>query len=372
VLDPCMGSGHFLVFALPILVAFRMVEDGLSEADAIAAVLADNLFGLEIDPRCTQIAAFALALADPRRRALVSSDTIALDRLDELGSKAFDGFVVRKDLVRKYSKAYPVPGYVVEFLLGRYCASTDPTEIQEGLGIVEKQLVDRCVRTGQEEVFKNKAFKTGSVRLIDTVRARLDAKNACYIAELPSLALKDVRIDERLVDENERILTDGFYAEITLSYDAVIAEERNGRPFAIDALRPIQMSRSDVLDTFYAGRRAFETRGEWIDFLLRSIGFEPAEFDERAKMVTLLRIVPFVERNYITTSSSLDRAAPARVTCSSRCPPMPISYRAAKRRSRACSSIWRAASAASSASTTWSVSTKSPACPSIPRTASTS
>ena len=71
----------------------------------------------------------------------MSSDTIALDRLDELGSKAFDGFVVRKDLVRKYSKAYPVPGYVVEFLLGRYCASTDPAEIQEGLGIVEKQLV---------------------------------------------------------------------------------------------------------------------------------------------------------------------------------------------------------------------------------------
>src|SRR5438445_472383 len=70
------------------------------------------------------------------------------------------------------------------------------------------------------------------------------------------------------------------------------------RPFAIEALRPIQMSRSDVLDTYYAGRRAFETRGEWIDFLLRSIGFEPAEFDERAKMVTLLRIVPFVERNY--------------------------------------------------------------------------
>jgi ATP-dependent Lon protease len=146
-----------------------------------------------------------------------------LDRIDELGSKAFEGFVVRKDLVRKYSKAYPVPGYVVEFLLGRYCASTDPAEIQEGLGIVEKQLVDRCVRTGQEEVFKNKAFKTGSVRLIDTIRARLDAKNACYIAELPSLALKDVRIDERLVDENERMLTDGFYAEITLSYDAVIA-----------------------------------------------------------------------------------------------------------------------------------------------------
>src|SRR5258708_20727830 len=118
----------------------------------------------------------------PLRLTRVSTDPTALDRLDELGSKAFEGCGGRKDLVRKYSKAYPVPGYVVEFLLGRYCASTDPAEIQEGLSIVEKQLVDRCVRTGQEEVFKNKAFKTGSVRLIDTIRARLDmsALHLCF------------------------------------------------------------------------------------------------------------------------------------------------------------------------------------------------
>jgi ATP-dependent Lon protease len=221
--------------------------------------------------------------------------TLELDRLDHLGASAFEGFVVRKDLVRRYAKAYPVPAYVVEFLLGRYCASTDDTEIKEGLEIVEK---DRCVRTGQEEVFKNEAYRKGSVRVIDAVRARLDAKNACYIAELPSLALRDVRIPDSLVEENDRILIDGFYAEVTLKYDSVIAQEKNGRPFGIEALRPIQMSRADVLDTFYAGRAKFETTSDWLDFLLRSIGFEPAAFDERAKRVALLRMVPFVERNY--------------------------------------------------------------------------
>jgi ATP-dependent Lon protease len=224
--------------------------------------------------------------------------TLELDRLDHLGASAFEGFIVRKDLVRRYAKAYPVPAYVVEFLLGRYCASTDEGEIKEGLEIVEKQLKDRCVRTGQEEVFKNEAYRKGSVRIIDTVRARLDAKNACYIAELPSLALRDVRIPDNIVEENDRILIDGFYAEVTLTYDSVIAQEKSGRPFGIEALRPIQMSRADVLDTFYQGRAKFETTNDWIDFLLRSAGFEAGEFDEQAKRVALLRMVPFVERNY--------------------------------------------------------------------------
>lgn len=223
---------------------------------------------------------------------------LALDRLDETGSRAFEGFVVRKDLVRRYAKAYPVPAYVVEFLLGRYCASTDESEIAEGIAIVEKQLSDRCVRTGQEELFKAEAFRRGSVRLIDVVRARLDAKNACYVAELPSLALRDVRISDEMVAENERMLIDGFHAEITLSYDSVIAQEKGGRPFGIEALRPIQMSRSDVLDRLVTGRAAFASTQDWINFLLRSIGLEPTAFDERAKRTALLRIVPFVEANY--------------------------------------------------------------------------
>lgn len=223
--------------------------------------------------------------------------TMELDHLDKLAASVFDGYLVRKDLVRKYSRQYPVPTYVVEFLLGRYCASIDEEEITEGLQIVEKQLKDRTVRTGEEELFKARAREIGSVKIIDIVKARLDAKNDCYVAELPSLVLRDVRIDDEMVRENERMLTDGFYAEVTLSYDGIIAQEKGGRPFKVDALRPIQMSKSDVLDIYTKARRAFTTT-EWIDFLMRSIGLELSAFTERAKRVVLLRMVPFVERNY--------------------------------------------------------------------------
>ena len=219
------------------------------------------------------------------------------DHLDTLAASVLDGYLVRKDLVRRYARQYPVPTYVVEFLLGRYCASVDEEEISEGLNIVEQQLKDRTVRTGEEELFKARAREIGSVRIIDIVKARLDAKNDCYLVELPSVNLRDVRIDDELVRENERMLTDGFYAEVTLSYDGIIAQEKGGRPFKAEALRPIQMSKSDVLDIYAQARKVFTTQ-EWIDFLLRSMGLEPAGFNERAKRVVLLRMIPFVERNY--------------------------------------------------------------------------
>jgi ATP-dependent Lon protease len=178
----------------------------------------------------------------------MSTAPVMTDHLDKLASSVFDGYLVRKDLVRKYARQYPVPMYVVEFLLGRYCATSDEEEIAEGLLIVEKQLKDRTVRTGEEELFKSGAKEQGSIKLIDIIRAKLDPKNDCYVAELPSLALKDVRIDDQLVRDNERMLTDGFYAEVTLTYDGIIAQQQGGRPFKIDSLRPIQMSKADVLD----------------------------------------------------------------------------------------------------------------------------
>ncbi len=223
--------------------------------------------------------------------------SMKFDHLDGLAASVLDGYLVRKDLVRRYARQYPVPTYVVEFLLGRYCASIDEDDIAEGLKIVEKQLKDRTVRTGEEELFKAKAREFGSVRIIDILKARLDAKNDCYLAELPSVNLQDVRVDDELVRENERMLTDGFYAEVTLSYDGIIAQEKGGRPFKIDALRPIQLSKSDVLDVYSKARSAFTTK-EWIDFLLRSTGLEPSGFADRAKYVMLLRMIPFVERNY--------------------------------------------------------------------------
>ncbi|MBT5533448.1 BREX system Lon protease-like protein BrxL, partial [Candidatus Poribacteria bacterium] len=197
----------------------------------------------------------------------------------------------------QYARQYPVPTYVVEFLLGRYCASTDPDEIEEGLGIVQTQLQGRTVRSGDEELFKARAREDGSVKLIDIVRAKLDPKNDRYVAELPSLTLNNIQIADHLVRENERMLTDGFYAEVTLEYDAILAEETKGLPFRIPSLRPIQMSNPDVLGAMAKARRDF-TAEEWRHFLMRSIGLEPSELDEAAQKVVLLRMVPFVERNY--------------------------------------------------------------------------
>jgi ATP-dependent Lon protease len=132
-----------------------------------------------------------------------------LDDLDRKAASAFDGFIVRKDLVRTFSRQFPVPTYVVEFLLGRYCATTDEAEIQEGLEIVQRQLQSRTVKAGEEELFKARARETGSVKIIDIITARLDAKSDSYVASLPSLRLNDVRISPELIKEHERMLTGG-------------------------------------------------------------------------------------------------------------------------------------------------------------------
>lgn len=220
-----------------------------------------------------------------------------LDELDRKAASVFDGFLVRKDLVRQFKGQFPVPTYVVEFMLGRYCASTDDEEIEEGLQIVQRQLTERAVRAGEEELFKARAQQKGSVKLLDIITARLDAKNDCYIATLPSLRLNDVRISGELVSAHERMLTGGFYAEINLSYDPVIAQENGGRPFGIESIRPIQLSSLDLLNKLSEARKEL-TSQEWKDLLLRSIGFEPSAFSERAKDSLLLRLVPFVENNY--------------------------------------------------------------------------
>ena len=128
---------------------------------------------------------------------------MALDALDIKSSEAFDGHIVRKDLVRQFARQYPVPTYVVEFLLGRYCASVDESEIKEGLEIVERQLSSRTVRAGEEELFKAQAREKGSVKIIDVISARLDTKTDSYVATLPSLQLNNVRIDPRTVNDNE-------------------------------------------------------------------------------------------------------------------------------------------------------------------------
>jgi len=220
-----------------------------------------------------------------------------LDDLDRLASQAFDGYLVQKDLAQKFRGQYPVPTYVGEFLLGRYCATTDPDEIAAGLVMVQKSMQERTVRAGEEELFKHRARDKGRVKIIDLLRARLDSQSDSYKAELPSLQLNDIHISAELVDEHQRMLTGGFYAEVTLEYIAALAQQQGGQPFRVEATRPIQMSTHDALETFVAGRKHFSLE-QWRDLLLRSVGFAPERFTPRQQDILLLRMVPFVVNNY--------------------------------------------------------------------------
>ena len=219
-----------------------------------------------------------------------------LDNLDLIAAKAFEGFIVRKDLLEQFRKTYPVPTYVIEFLLGRYCSTTNEAEIQEGLEIVKRQLQDRTVRAGEEEFFKSKAEKDGKVKLIDIITAKVD-DNGNYNANIPSLRLAKVRMPSEMVYANDRMLTGGFYAEIELEFDKFIAEENGGKPWGVTNIRPIQLSQRNVLDVMFSGRENYSLE-EWKDFLLRSVGIEPGMLTEKAKNVMFVRMIPFVERNY--------------------------------------------------------------------------
>ncbi len=221
----------------------------------------------------------------------------ALDSLDTLAAEVFDGYLVKKDLAQQFRGQYPVPTYVGEFMLGRYCATTDPDEIAAGLEMVQQSMQDRTVRAGEEELFKHRARDRGRVKIIDLLRARLDSRSDAYKAELPSLQISDIHISADLVDKHQRMLTGGFYAEVTLKYVAAMAGEQGGQPFRVEAIRPIQMSTRDALGTFVRGRSAF-TLKQWRELLLRSVGFAPSRLNPRQQDVLIARMVPFVVRNY--------------------------------------------------------------------------
>jgi ATP-dependent Lon protease len=182
-------------------------------------------------------------------------------------------------------------------MLGRYCATIDEQEIAEGLEVVRNLLSSRTVRAGEDELIKSRSRETGVARVIDIITARLDARSDSYLASLPSLRLNDVRIADTLVRENERMLTGGFYAEADLGYDATIAQEKGGRPFQANAVRPIRLSTRGILEKIAEGRATLSTEA-WKDLLLRGVGLEPAKLSPRARDVSLLRMIPFVESNY--------------------------------------------------------------------------
>ena len=225
----------------------------------------------------------------------MTSDTAATDpNLDDLLNAHFAGRVVRKDLTKLVKEGANVLVYVLEYLLGNYCASNDPVVIEDGLATVKRILAENYVRPDEAEKVKSTIRERGSLKVIDKVTVKLNEKRDVYEAILSNLGTKGVEIGPGTVRKYEKLLAGGIWSIITMQY--FFEEGQKGSPFIIDALNPIQMPNMDM-DELFAGRGQF-TEAQWIDVLLRSCGFEPMHFDERTKWHLLCRLVPLVENNY--------------------------------------------------------------------------
>ena len=224
-----------------------------------------------------------------------TSETATTDpSLNDLLNAHFAGRVVRKDLTQMVKEGANVPVYVLEYLLGNYCASNDPVVIEDGLATVKRILAENYVRPDEAEKVKSTIRERGSLKVIDKVTVRLNEKRDVYEALLSNLGTKGVEIGTETVRKYEKLLAGGIWSIITMHY--FYEEGQKGSPFIIDALNPIQMPNMDM-DELFAGRRQF-TEAQWIDVLLRSCGYEPTQFDERTKWHLLCRLVPLVENNY--------------------------------------------------------------------------
>src|SRR5829696_2685260 len=217
------------------------------------------------------------------------------DVLDELANRWFPGRVVRKDLVRQVKVGANVPVYVLEFLLGKYCASDDPVAIAAGLEVVNQTLRENFIRPDESEKAKAELKRKGEHRLIDKVDVRLVASEDKFWAHLSSFGDKYVHISEDLVYKYDRLLGGGVWCQLDLLYNAD-DDQPQKRPFYIRALKPIQVATFDA-NEYIAARGRF-TRDEWLDLVTRSIGLEPAHYDLRGKLLATLRLLPMVERNY--------------------------------------------------------------------------
>ncbi len=224
---------------------------------------------------------------------MTAADMTALDRK---AAEIFAGRVVRKDLVRKVKVGANVPVFVLEYLLGRYCATDDPAAIDAGLRVVNAMLAENFVRPDEANKAQSHVRERGKHTLIDKVRVRYTSEDDKYWAEIVNFGHKFVHIPERYVREYDRLLMGGVWAQIVLEHR--FDEEAKGKrsPFWIEDLKPIQLASFD-LEEYRQGRERFTT-DEWIDLLVRSVGMEPSHFDRRLKLLLLARLIPLCEANY--------------------------------------------------------------------------
>ena len=210
-------------------------------------------------------------------------------------NKHFAGRVVRKDLTKKIKEGANVPVYVLEYLLGMYCATDDEQSINEGVVRVKKILSDNFVRPDEAEKIKSKIRELGQYTVIDKLTVKLNEKKDFYEAEFSNLGLKGVEISSHYVKDFEKLLAGGIWCILKMNY-YYDEEVRDVSPFNISNLTPIQMPSLDMEEIFN-GRRQF-SKDEWIDVLLRSVGMEPTQLENNVKWHLLARMIPLVENNY--------------------------------------------------------------------------
>jgi len=223
-----------------------------------------------------------------------------VDDLDKKLIEAFPGRVVRKDLVQRLKVGFSIPVYVLEYLLGKYCSTTDETQIDSGVTNVKDLIKERIVRSDQSELIKARLQQRRSLKMIDMITVTFDEKDqgGKYWAKFATSGLDKVHIDEQTVHKYERTLTGGVWSNLEITFDESIVHGGVTRPFVLKRMQPIQIASANI-DEFIEARKSF-TREEWVDVLMRTIGYEAShpEMTWRRKLFYLLRLIPMVERNY--------------------------------------------------------------------------
>jgi len=231
------------------------------------------------------------------QEARVGAADAQATELDALANRAFAGKVVRKDLVRRVKVGANVPVFVLEFLLGKYCATDDEESIRLGLEAVNQILRENYVRPDEANKAQSVVREQGRHSFIDKVKVKYHSSEDKYWAELTNFGHSHVHVPERFVRDFDRLLLGGIWTQVELEHmydDSSSTSKRS--PFWIRELKPIQLA-TFSFDEYVAGRSRFST-DQWIDLMVRSIGLEPAEFDRRLKLLFLCRLLPLTERNY--------------------------------------------------------------------------
>jgi ATP-dependent Lon protease len=217
-----------------------------------------------------------------------------MSQLDDKINKHFSGLVVRKDLVKTVKGNAIVPSYVLEYLLGQYCATDDEATIQAGIETVKEILRKHYVHRNEAGLVRSTIKEKGRHKVIDRISVELNDKSDAYEAEFANLGVKKVVIDSATVKAHPKLLVGGVWCIADLEY--LFTEDKNATPWILSSIKPIQLSHFDF-DGYVAARQNFTTE-EWIDLLIQSIGFNPQMFGKRNKISQLIRLIPFCERNY--------------------------------------------------------------------------